>query len=307
MIENNAIAAVTVGVEDINEALDLWQNVFQFTLRTRKAGSDHDLSDLWRLEEDSITDQALLYTPGLEMGYLHLVEFKNPFPPIRRNAAISDLCPKNIDVACTDLPTRFKELKELGFKFRSDWVQYEAAGHVVREVQMHGHDDTNIGYLDIRGQDYPFTKTGYAGLSCIVSIVPDVALEEEFYKHSLSLPSAGRHVLDGPEFEKMVGLPPGGSMDLRLLSEPDNIFGRVELIEYVGLNGKNLYPLAKPGALGMFQEVFFAKNMEDFLEHLVAKNINFKVHDKIKTVFSSGKVCVLSTPAGKRIEVHERF
>lgn len=307
MIENNAIAVVTVGVENINKALDLWQSIFQFTLRTRKTGADYGLSQIWKLKEDSITDQALLYTPGLAMGYLHLVEFKDPLPPIRSDAAISDLCPKNIDVACTELPTRFNELKELGFEFRSDWVQYEAAGHVVREVQMPGHDDTNIGFLDIKGQDYPFTPSGYAGLSCIVSIVPNVAEEETFYMDILELPSAGRHTLDGPEFEKMVGLPPGGSMDLRLLSEPDNIFGRVELIEYIGSTGKNLYPLSKPGALGLFQEVYFAKNMDAFQEHLIRKKIKFDLRKEVKTIFSSGTICILSTPAGKRIEVHERL
>ena len=96
-------------------------------------------------------------------------------------------------------------------------------------------------------------------------------------------------------------------MDLRLLSEPDNIFGRVELIEYIGSAGKNLYPLSKPRALGMFQEIFFAENMDAFQEHLIKKNIKFDLRKEIKTIFSSGKVCILSTPAGKRIEVHERL
>lgn len=306
MIENNAIAVVSVGVEKLDTALGLWRDIFQFSVYDRKTGPDPALSRLWKLEDDRIADQALLYTPGVNKGFLHLIEFNSPLPAIRENAKTSDLCPKNIDVACRGLPDRYEELKSMGHTFRSNWVQYQADDHDVYEVQMIGHDDTNIGFLELIGEAYPFTTSGYAGLSCIVSIVSDVETEENFYKEILSMSSAGRHLMEGPTIEKMIGLPPGGKLDMRLLSDVDNIFGRVELIQYVGLDGENLYPKAKPGALGMFQEIFFTHDIDQFEDHLTSKKVIFDTYDNVSTLFSRGKVIVLKTPAGKRIEIHQR-
>jgi catechol 2,3-dioxygenase-like lactoylglutathione lyase family enzyme len=306
MIHHQAIAVVTVGVENIDRALDLWSGTLGFRCLERKRGSDPSLSRLWDLEPDRIVDQVLLGTPGVESGRLHLVQFRDPLPPVRQGAANTDLCPKNLDVACTDLPTRFKELQTAGFTFRSDWVQYSIENLEVREVQMGVHDELNLVFVELIGQKLPYTAQGYAGLTSLVSIVPDVAAEERFYADLLGLPSAGRHLLDGPAIEKMIGLPAGGSLDVRLLSSPDEVFGRVELIQYRGIVGDDLYPRARPGALGFLHVGFLTTDLTIFRQRAENQNVAVCSHEPVETLYGQGRVDMITSPAGQRIEIHER-
>ena len=56
-----SIDTIIVGVQNINEAIELWVNQFGLDI-VQKEGIDADLSRL-QLEDDEITKQALLATP----------------------------------------------------------------------------------------------------------------------------------------------------------------------------------------------------------------------------------------------------
>jgi catechol 2,3-dioxygenase-like lactoylglutathione lyase family enzyme len=98
--------SVTVGVADLDHALDFWVNSFGFEVQGRKEGQDLDLAQLWDIQPGDIARQALLKTPGETTGMMHLVEFNNPDPPVREGAQVFDLCPKNLDIYVNDLPLR---------------------------------------------------------------------------------------------------------------------------------------------------------------------------------------------------------
>jgi len=137
------VSHVTVGVKDLEVALRTWRDEFGFEIIARRDGPDATLGALWGIEPARIRRQALLGTPGLPKARVHLVEFDRPDPPVR-GAASTDLGPKNLDVACRDLPKRYDALLQKGQKFRSPWVEYPFEGKQVREVQMPGHDHTKI-------------------------------------------------------------------------------------------------------------------------------------------------------------------
>ena len=46
-------------------------------------------------------------------------------------------------------------------------------------------------------------------------------------------------------------MPPGSGLDVSIWGRADNDFGDIEIIEYQGVRGRNLYPLARPKALGV--------------------------------------------------------
>ena len=114
-----SIDTIIVGVQNINEAIELWVNQFGLDIVSKREGIDADLSRLWKLEEEEITKQALLATPKIDVGKIHLVQFKNPSPAVRQNANATDLGPKNLDVTCLDLPSKYDELIKMGYLFRS--------------------------------------------------------------------------------------------------------------------------------------------------------------------------------------------
>ena len=299
----NAFSDIIVGVADMQPVRELWVGHFGLEVVAEREGSDPALEALWGLPADSVSAQLLLGTPGALAGRLHFVQFAEPAAPVRSGAATTDLCPKNIDINCDDLPARVAELEAAGFRFRSAVSEYELDGITVREVQMAAHDDINVVLIEVPGWDMPMTAAGYGGVTSFVVTVPDTASEAAFYQQVFGHELLMHHRITGPEIEAVVGLPPGAALDMRLLGEPENLFGRVELITYEGINGNNLFPAARPPATGSLGARVSVRDLNGVLQRSRDAGITTTDHGVVDLLSCSGPLMSLSSPAGFAIEV----
>ena len=304
-----SIDTIIVGVQNINEAIELWVNQFGLDIISEREGIDADLSRLWQLEDDEITKQALLATPKIDVGKIHLVQFKNPSTAVRQNANATDLGPKNLDVTCLDLPSKYDELIKLGYQFRSEYVGYqiESIGADVLEVQMPGHDHTNIIFVEQLGEKIQLSKRGYGGITSLVTIVSELDEETDFFMDIFSLKEALSEDLFGEHVEKMIGLPKGGGLRLNLL-EGDEIdrYGRVELVAYIGAEKQDdLYKIANPPALGTLHCVFRVEDIDNIKNKLRKRSVSFKEHGLLDLIYGKGEIISFRSPAGLRIEVQQ--
>ena len=304
-----SIDTIIVGVQNINEAIELWVNQFGLDIVSEREGIDGDLSRLWQLEDDEITKQALLATPKIDVGKIHLVQFKNPSTAVRQNANATDLGPKNLDVTCLDLPSKYDELIKMGYQFRSEYVGYkiESIGADVLEVQMPGHDHTNIIFVEQLGEKIQLSKRGYGGITSLVTIVSELDEETDFFMDILSLKEALSEDLFGEHVEKMIGLPKGGGLRLNLL-EGDELdrYGRVELVAYIGAEKQDdLYKIANPPALGTLHCVFRVEDIDNIKNKLRKRSVSFKQHGLLDLIYGKGEIISFRSPAGLRIEVQQ--
>ena len=304
-----SIDTIIVGVQNINEAIELWVNQFGLDIVSEREGIDGDLSRLWQLEDDEITKQALLATPKIDVGKIHLVQFKNPSTAVRQNANATDLGPKNLDVTCLDLPSKYDELIKMGYQFRSEYVGYkiESIGADVLEVQMPGHDHTNIIFVEQLGEKIQLSKRGYGGITSLVTIVSELDEETDFFMDIFSLKEALSEDLFGEHVEKMIGLPKGGGLRLNLL-EGDEIdrYGRVELVAYIGAEKQDdLYKIANPPALGTLHCVFRVEDIDNIKNKLRKRSVSFKQHGLLDLIYGKGEIISFRSPAGLRIEVQQ--
>jgi len=304
-----SIDTIIVGVQNINEAIELWVNQFGLDIVSERKGIDADLSRLWKLEDDEITKQALLATPKIDVGKIHLVQFKNPSTAVRQNANATDLGPKNLDVTCLDLPSKYNELIKMGYQFRSEYVGYqiESIGADVLEVQMPGHDHTNIIFVEQLGEKIQLSKRGYGGITSLVTIVSELDEETDFFMDIFSLKEALSEDLFGEHVEKMIGLPKGGGLRLNLL-EGDEIdrYGRVELVAYIGAEKQDdLYKIANPPALGTLHCVFRVEDIDNIKNKLRKRSVSFKEHGLLDLIYGKGEIISFRSPAGLRIEVQQ--
>ena len=299
---------VTVGVASLGVALDLWVEIFGFEVIADNSGPDTGLATLWEINADDISKQALVRTPGLSTGMIHFVEFRDPLPPVRQDAEVFDLCPKNLDIHVQDLPARFEKLKSQGIVFRSD--QYSEVttkgGITFREIHMPTHDAINVVLLEVLGEEHPYTPEGFAGVGPCITIVPDAQVEAEFYQKIMQLDLTSNNILKGPEIEKMVGLPSGAYLDVKILGSKKNHFGMIELVSYQGVKGANRYPLAVPKALGFLHVDYVAQDLHGVEGRLEYFKIPWERQDSSETLFGSGPAISFQTPAGLRIYVHQR-
>ncbi len=304
-----SIDTIIVGVQNINEAIELWVNQFGLDIVSEREGIDGDLSRLWQLEDDEITKQALLATPKIDVGKIHLVQFKNPSTAVRQNANATDLGPKNLDVTCLDLPSKYDELIKMGYQFRSEYVGYkiESIGADVLEVQMPGHDHTNIIFVEQLGEKIQLSKRGYGGITSLVTIVSELDEETDFFMDIFSLKEALSEDLFGEHVEKMIGLPKGGGLRLNLL-EGDELdrYGRVELVAYIGAEKQDdLYKIANPPALGTLHCVFRVEDIDSIKNKLRNRSVSFKEHGLLDLIYGKGEIISFRSPAGLRIEVQQ--
>ena len=305
----NSISSVVVGVKNMDVALELWISTFGFEILEQRIGGDPDLSKLWGLTEDEITHQTLVATPNMKVGMLHFVEFKKPSIEVRKSASSTDLGPKNLDITCKDLPERYEELLSMGHQFRSKYVSYrvEATNADVIEVQMPGHDSTNIIFMEWLGEEITLSEQGYGGITSLVTVVPDLELEANFYQSVFGLKETIHEDLFGPHVEEMIGLPKGGGLVLKLLEgDETDRYGRVELVNYIGVDEQvDRYKVAKPPALGTLHCNFKTDSIDAFGHKLDQIGLESQFNENLDLIYGKSSIYSIWSPAGLRIDVME--
>jgi catechol 2,3-dioxygenase-like lactoylglutathione lyase family enzyme len=301
------IAWVSIGVTDMPAVRALWVDELGLDVIARRQGPDDELGRLWDMPADQFEEQLLLATPGADTGFLHFVQFSAPGEAVREGAAPTDLGAKNLDVNCTDMPALVERLRAAGYAFRSAIGQYEIDGIEAREVQMPAHDGINVVLIEVLtdGFEVSYTARGFAALTSFVVIVPDVGREAGFYKKLFGMQEILRHRFSGAAIEMAAGLPAGTVLDLHLLGEQDNLFGRMELIEYVGVQGDNRFVRARPPATGILSCGFRVASLDEFARQAAEIGSAVSGRTKTDTLFAKGEVAQLTSPAGLQICLHQ--
>ncbi|MEO8445221.1 MAG: hypothetical protein ABI567_09475 [Gammaproteobacteria bacterium] len=305
-----AFAHVTSGVSSLDAATTFWSRNFGLEVRDRREGPDAALARLWGITPERIARQALVATPTgpgrwATAGALHLVEFTDPSPPVRRGANVYDRLPKNLDLYTADMAARYAELEAAGVRFRGPWAEIPAGEYLFREVHLPGHDEINVVLLEVFGPGYatPLTAKGYAGIGPLVTIVGDGAAEARFYRDVLGMATTLELLLKGPVIEKTIGLPPGAGLDLRVFGELSEPLGRIEVIEYQQVQGEDLYPRARPPATGILHVNYQVPDLVPIRARLARAGVPVADHGNVTGLSGSGPVISFRSPAGFRIEV----
>ncbi len=296
------IAHIVVGVADMGPVRKLWQHHFGLVEQASRRGPDPDLSRCWNLPDNAIAEQLLLRTPGARSGWLHFVRFNQPGAPVRRGAATTDRCPKNLDVNCTDMAERCKALAADGYVFRSAINEYDVGELSAREVQFSGHDHTNIVLIEVDNWPMKLSAQHYGGVSSLVVVVDDTAAEADFYRCLFGHEQLMHHRISGKAIEDTVGLPPGAALDMRLMGNPDEYYGRVELIAYEGARGADLFPLARPPALGTLGCRFAVDDPDAVMQQAELMGYVAIDHGVVNSLYGRSRLLRIQSPAGFTIE-----
>ena len=288
--------SVSVGVASVDSALELWVDTMGFEVVAERSGSDGELARLWEIDADLISRQVLLRSRDNEYGLLHLVQYAQQTPSVRSGAAVFDLVPKNLDVYTRNLPAIFDAMRADGYLFRNERYSEVTApdGTLFREIHLPSHDDINVVLLEVPGKALPFTDAGFAGLGPLIYIVPDADAEKRFLRDVLQFDKLNDNILDGPEIERMVGLPPGAGLDVSIWGRAAVSFGGLEPIEYQGVQGDNRYPRAVPGARGVLHVSYVIDDAQPLLARLTAHGVEFDDRGSGDTLIADGTPVAIS-------------
>ena len=299
---------VSIGTADIAAALDFWVGLLGFECVARAEGDDPGLRDHWGVADCQIARQALVRSPGAGVGAMHLVEWDVVPETVRAGAQVFDLCPKNLDIYVDDLPKRMAELADQGVVFRNEHYSEAVSpdGVHFREIHLAGHDDINIVLLQVIGSDTRFPDSGFYGVGPLVCIVRNPEAEKHFIDTILGLSMTHDNILEGPEIEAMIGLPAGCALEVSIWAEAGQTLGEVELVTYQGTDGADRYLRALPGARGVTHLNWWLDEIEPFAAHLRGKGVPYELSKVGSSLFQSSSCLIFHSPAGLRLEVHER-
>jgi catechol 2,3-dioxygenase-like lactoylglutathione lyase family enzyme len=305
-----AYAYAVVSVADMDQAIGLWVERLGLEIVARREGSDPGLARAWGLEPRDIIDQALLRTPGMVHGGLHLVRFRVPGPPVREGASPTDLVPKSIDIAVRDIDARYAELEAAGFRFRSPVGTLDAGGLVFREMHTTGPDAVNLVFLEKPSAPDAVGPRGYGVAPQLVATSPDNLREKAFFERVLGLEETSWNRMGGAELERTVGLPRGAGLDIRIFGDRGEGYGRIEIVQDEGATGRDLYPRARPPARGLLSVTYFVPDVGAVLARAAAPGAPVGAapldHGTVRTIFGESRMATLTSPAGLRIDLVER-
>ena len=299
---------VAIGTADIEAALDFWVGRLGFECGARAEGDDPGLREHWGVTDRQITRQAMVRSAGAEHGGMHLVEWDAAAESVRAEAQVFDLCPKNLDIYVDDLPVRMAQLTEQGVVFRNEHYSEAVSpdGVHFREIHLAGHDDINIVLLQVIGSDTPIPDSGFYGVGPLVCIVRDPAEEKRFIDAVLGLSLSHDNILEGPEIEKMIGLPTGCALEVSIWAEPGQALGELELVTYQGTDGANRYPRAQPGARGVTHLNWWVDDIQALGARLSTHGVSHSASTINGSLIQSRASLVFHSPAGLRLEAHLR-
>ena len=299
---------VTIGTADMEGALDFWVGRLGFECVAQAEGDDPGLREHWAVTDRNVARQAMVRSVGAKNGGMHLVEWDAAADSVRADAQVFDLCPKNLDIYVDDLPVRMAQLAEQGVVFRNEHYSEAVSpdGVHFRESHLAGHDDINIVLLQVIGSDTPIPDSGFYGVGPLVCIVRDPAEEKRFIDTVLGLSLSHNNILEGPEIEKMIGLPTGCALEVSIWAEPGQALGELELVTYQGTDGADLYPRARPGARGVTHLNWQVDDIQALAAHLSAHGVSHSASTINGGLIQSRASLIFHSPAGLRLEAHLR-
>jgi hypothetical protein len=136
--------------------------------------------------------------------------------------------------------------------------------------------------------------------------VADADAERGFYRDTLSLTVLNDNILEGPEIERMIGLPAGSALDVSIWGAEGEALGQMEVINYRGTEGQNLYPQAVPKQRGILQITYESENLSGLTGQLDQAGISWADLGKFSILSGSGRFIRFNSPAGLKIEVFQR-
>ena len=175
------------------------------------------------------------------------------------------------------------------------------------EIPRGTYKDEIIRSMEWLGEKITLSGQGYGGITSLVTVVPDLDVEAEFYQSVFGLKETIHEDLFGPHVEAMIGLPKGGGLVLKLLEgDETDRYGRVELVNYVGADEQvDRYKIAKPPALGTLHCNFRTDSIDVFGEKLDQIGIESQFNENLDLIHGKSSIYSIWTPAGLRIDVME--
>ncbi len=306
---------VVFSVSDLEASARFYQEVAGWNVVYLGSGSAEP-AGFGGFAEDQIVREILLKNPGTDRGYLRLVAFPGAEQrQMRSNAQTWDTGGIfDVNVRVLDIHAKFQQLRDRGWQFYSDPIQFTFGPFVVWEVLAKGPDGIVFamvervqppleGWPHLRELSHIFNST---------QIVADFDTSLEFFRDKLGFKIYLEH--EGPSKEagpNVLGLPHNLATEITrkvvILSPDGTNSGSVELIAFDGLTGADFSELASPPNLGILALRFPVANLEAYRQRLAKHGVTPIQGPSTATIEPYGEVEIMTVraPEGALLDFYQ--
>ncbi|MCC5867886.1 MAG: hypothetical protein JJU27_05190 [Gammaproteobacteria bacterium] len=250
---------VVLSVRDLDQAARFFIEVGDFETVSTGAMSDTELA-YWQLGDGVSAEHLLLRARGTDHGYLRFVRYAGVEQrAVRVGARAWDTGGYfSIMMRAKDLDRVYADALALGWHAESEPVRFDFPPSVLANVVLKGPDGINVAlyerlsppleaFWDFERLSQPFNA---------MQMVADIEPADAFFTGLLGMAHFwADDFLDPEPGPNNFGLPQNLTTEIprrtRILSPSPGETGRLELMQFVGLDGRNLAERAAPPNLGI--------------------------------------------------------
>lgn len=248
-----------VSVRDLDASARLFREIGGFEEMARGELDEAEM-DYWRVDDAEGGEFLLLRAPGSDHAYLRFVRFDGVSQkPIRAGARAWDTGGYfSLMMRARNLDSIYAEALKLGWLSESEPVQFEFPPYQLANVVLKGPHGVNIAlyerlsppldeFWDFNRLSQPFNA---------MQMVADMESADAFFTEVLGMEHfwSGDY-LDPEPGPNNFGLPQNLTTEIprrtSILQPQPGETGRLELMQFVGLDGRDLSGRAKPPNLGI--------------------------------------------------------
>ncbi|MCC5862431.1 MAG: hypothetical protein JJT93_11060 [Gammaproteobacteria bacterium] len=248
-----------LSVRDLDDAARFFIEVGGFETVDRGPVDRSELN-YWGLDEDVRAEHLLLRAPGSQQGWLRFIRFEGVAQrPIRVGARAWDTGGYfSLMLRAKDLDAVYDDALRLGWTSESEPVRFDFPPSQLANVVLKGPDGINIALYERLSPplDEFWTFDRLSQPFNAMQMVADMTPAEAFFTELLGMSHFWTgDFLDPEPGPNNFGLPQNLTTEIprrtRILSAVPGETGRLELMQFVGLDGRNLADRAAPPNLGI--------------------------------------------------------
>ena len=250
---------VMLSVRDLDQAARFFIEVGGFETLARGPMSESELA-YWQLGSSASAEHLVLRAPGTDHGYLRFVRYQGVEQrAVRVGARAWDTGGYfSIMMRAKELDRVYSDALALGWHAESEPVRFDFPPSVLANVVLKGPDGINIAlyerlappldpFWEFKRISQPFNA---------MQMVADIAPADAFFTGLLGMSHFwADDFLDPEPGPNNFGLPQNLTTQIprrtRILSPSPGETGRLELMQFVGLDGRDLGDRAAPPNLGI--------------------------------------------------------
>lgn len=258
---------VSLCVADLEASLGFYRDVLGLSLQVRERMDAEAADALWGVSLDA-PETAIVGRPGVDTGMIRLVAYDSPGERMADYATAPwDIRFFDVCIGVSEMDRALHLAAEAGFRPDTGPVEYQVEqlpGVTLTEALVSDPDGSKVALIQTRiaGREVDPASPMFTEVATATQVVADADHTIRLYRDGLGMEAYADMWLTGATFEELIGIPHGARFRLSLLRSGTSTSGKIEILNYPTLTGRDFGTISAPPRTGLFGQTFLVGDVK---------------------------------------------